>query len=146
MTKLRLTRCLLEGIPPDADFVSGAFSQRLHSMGIAQPNPTFSPSSRATPPPVQSIATPTFTPAASNTTLSVLEARRLLDLQAADDFERLGRAGSPGRRFLDMRTVIEAVEMRDRGTPSSVIERRLGLERGVMSRLGAHRILSHLAR
>ncbi|KAM4058013.1 hypothetical protein HRG_011032 [Hirsutella rhossiliensis] len=133
-------------IRTDADFVSGDFSRRLHSMGIVQPNPTFSPSSQAASPPSPSAATaPLFPAASNNATLSVLEARRLLEQQAAEDLEKLGRRDSPGRRFLDMRTMVDAVEMRYRGTPNSVIERRLGLECGIMDKLGPLSILSHLS-
>ncbi|POR32843.1 Uncharacterized protein TPAR_06957 [Tolypocladium paradoxum] len=133
----------------DPDFASGGFSQRLHQMGIVQPNPTFSPSSTAAPQASttapQAPAAPIFPSARNNTTLSVLEARRALQKRADEDVENMGRAGSQGRRFLDMRAALDAMQMRDGGVPPSDIEQRLRLEPGIMDRLGRHQVLTHVS-
>ncbi|PNY24874.1 Uncharacterized protein TCAP_05176 [Tolypocladium capitatum] len=133
----------------DPDFASGGFSQRLHQMGIVQPSPIFSPSSTAAPrgstTTPQAPAAPIFPPARNNTTLSVLEARRALQQRAGEDLENMGRSGSQGRRFLDMRAALDAMRMRDRGVPSSDIEQRLRLEPGIMDRLGRHQVLTHVS-
>ncbi|KND91241.1 hypothetical protein TOPH_04184 [Tolypocladium ophioglossoides CBS 100239] len=133
----------------DPDFASGGFSQRLHQMGIVQPNPTFSPSSTAVPQAstttLQAPAAPIFPSARNNTTLSVLEARRALQQRADEDLEKMGRYGSQGRRFLDMRAALDAMQMRHRGVPSSDIEQRLRLEPGIMDRLGRRQVLTHVS-
>ena len=133
----------------DPDAVSGDFSQRLHQMGIAEPNPTYSPSSTATPQ-RQSADTiaplgPLFPSAKNNATLSVLEARRRLQQLAEEDFEAMGHSSSQGRRFLDMRTMVEAMQLRSRGTSNADIEKRLGLQARVLDKLGRQSIISHIS-
>jgi hypothetical protein len=134
----------------DPDAVTGNFSQRLQQMGIVQPNPTYSPSSTAMPhenptalgrPPGS--AGPAFTPARSNPTLSALEARRRLQQEVEAEFEALGTGKSGGRRFVDMRTLVDAMTLLNRGTPQKEIEKRLNLEHGLLERLGKPGILSH---
>lgn len=130
----------------DPDYLPGGFSQRLHSMGIARPTPTFSPSSQVVPQPSQgAVTSPLYPSASKNATLSVLEARRLLEQQAARDSASLARHDFPGRRFLDMRATLDAMVMRDRKIPDPDIERRLGFEPGVLDKLGPPRILTHLS-
>ncbi|KAI5457963.1 hypothetical protein BGZ63DRAFT_407277 [Mariannaea sp. PMI_226] len=129
----------------DPDFVTGDFSRRLQQMGIVDPNPTYSPSSSAAPnlgP--RSTAGPSFAPSRSNPTLSALEARRRLQQQAEEDFEAMGRANSQGRRFLDMRTVVDAMKMRDHGLADQEIEKRLRIQPGLLQRVGRQSGLSHV--
>lgn len=131
---------------PDHDAVSGDFSRRLQEMGIVQPNPTFSPSSIADPgiPDGPSAPLgPMYPPSRKNATLSVLEARRRLQQQAEEELESMGRNSSQGRRFVDMRTMVEAIQLRDRGFPPAEIEHRLRLKPGLMNRLGHPSLLSH---
>ena len=129
----------------DPDFVTGDFSRRLQQMGVADPNPTYSPSSFAAsnlgP---SSPSGPTFAPSRSNPTLSALEARQRLQQEAELDFEAMGRANTQGRRFLDMRTVVDALKMRGHGIPDGEIEKRLRIQRGLLERLGRQSILSHV--
>lgn len=110
-------------------------------MGVAQPHPTFSPSSTANP--MSPDASHHFPPppgnypsAANNATLNVLEARRRLQEQADREVEGMGKSGDRGREFLDVATIRDVLAMRQRGDRSADIESRLGLRRGVVDRLG----------
>ncbi|KAK1767098.1 hypothetical protein QBC33DRAFT_559226 [Phialemonium atrogriseum] len=134
------------GATPDSDYgASPAFSARLRRMGVAQPNPTFSPSSTAAssspppPPPPSSSSHPgpgSFPPAAENATLGVLESRRRLQESADREFLS-GGGGREGREFLDVGTIRDALVLRQRGVAAGDIEARLGLRRGVVGRFGA---------
>ncbi|KAL7945059.1 hypothetical protein V8C42DRAFT_324446 [Trichoderma barbatum] len=131
----------------DHDFAPGDFSRRLHQMGIVQPNPTFSPSSTASPnlspesldvPPG-----PLFPPAKRNTTLSVLEAQRRLERIAAEDLENMGRNGGR-RRQADMRTILDAVQLLNNGFPAEDVEKKLRLAPGLLGKLGPSGVLTHI--
>ncbi|KOS23320.1 hypothetical protein ESCO_006636 [Escovopsis weberi] len=128
----------------DPDLTAGDFTRRLHEMGIVQPNPTFSPSSTASSSlsPESAVAPlgPLFPAARHNATLSVLEAQRRLEHQAAEDFEAMGR-GAP-RRFVDVGMLADAVELRARGVPDAEVERRLRLTPGLLGRLGPAGVLA----
>ncbi|CAH0056783.1 unnamed protein product [Clonostachys solani] len=150
-----------EDTPPkeiDPDAAPGDFSARLHQMGVVQPNPTFSPSSRAArkhgpPPPPRPLEpngptaplAPRFAPSTSNTTLSALDARRRLQELADAELDPTRRSGLQGRRFVDMRTLIDAIRMRDSGLPLAGIEERLGLEPGLLGKLNGPEVLSHVS-
>ncbi|CAH0037739.1 unnamed protein product [Clonostachys rhizophaga] len=142
----------------DPDAAPGDFSARLHQMGVVQPNPTFSPSSRAArkhgpPPPRRPLEpngptaplAPLFAPSTSNTTLSALDARRRLQKQAEAELDPMQQRSLQGRRFVDMRTLIDAIRMRDSGVPLAGIEERLGLERGLLGKLSGPEVLSHVS-
>lgn len=118
----------------DPGSVAAGFSQRLHRMGVVQPN-----SNR---PAAASAAV--FPSPEKNASLSVFEARQALQRRADDDLATRGRPGIHGRRFLDMGAVIDAMKMRDRGMTSSDIEARLHLEPGTMDRLGRPSVLNHI--
>lgn len=115
-------------------------------MGVVDPNPTYSPSSTAS---TQSLGGPTqplgpsFPSSRNNRTLSVLEARRRLQQEAEEDFEAMGRAGSHGRRFIDMRTMVQAMQMRAQGSAPADIEKKLNLQPRLLEMLGRPSILSH---
>lgn len=119
-------------------------------MGIAQPNPTYSPSSHARPAPAPSPsdahapptggAGPLFPSARNNSTLGALEARRLAEVAARSEFEALGRKGFQGREFLDLNTIVQMHVLRDRGVADREIEERFNLKRGVVARLGTRGI------
>ena len=132
----------------DPDTASNDFSQRLHRMGVVQPNPTYSPSSRAevqSPAgiPNQTIGAPQFPPKRANPTLSALEARRQLQRQAEKEFENMGLVGSSGRRLVDIRTLVDALQLLNRGWPQADVESRLQLEVGLLDKLGGSNILTH---
>ena len=118
-------------------------------MGAVQPNPTYSPSSTAanmpSPPgiPNQTVGAPQFPPSKGNPTLSALESRRRLQNQAEKDFETMGSANSSGRRLMDMRTLIDALQLLNRGMSQPEVEKKLKLEAGLLNRLGGPRVISH---
>lgn len=68
-----------------------------------------------------------------NTTLTVLEARRRIQDQAAADSESFSQKG---REFLSALTLRDALVLRSRGMPPAAIEQRLRLKPGVIARLG----------
>ncbi|CAK7208415.1 hypothetical protein SBRCBS47491_000084 [Sporothrix bragantina] len=68
-----------------------------------------------------------------NTTLTVLEARRRIQDQAAADSESFAQNG---REFLSALTLRDALVLRSRGVDSAAIEKRLRLKPGVVARLG----------
>ena len=134
-----------------SDLPTSDFSRRLQQMGVAQPNPTFSPSSTANssldpadtgfhhPP------GPVFASSKQNTTLSVLDARRCLQQRAEEDFEAMGRASSTGRQFIDMRTMIDALQLLDRGLSRAQVEKQLKLRPSVLNQLGRSGIITHVS-
>ncbi|KAH8169262.1 hypothetical protein LIA77_11388 [Sarocladium implicatum] len=131
----------------DPDSISASFSSRLHQMGIAEPNPTFSPSSTASTSPQFPTAStgplphqPLYPAPRANTTLSALEARRRLQEEADREFE----TGTSRRRFVDVRTVVDAVRLRDNGWSDGDIEKRLGVKEGFMKKLGRKGLLRHV--
>jgi hypothetical protein len=129
-------------VDPDLpEFITPDFADRLRKMGIAQPNPTFSPSSIASPFPdasgiKQSFSTPQFPSSSSNATLGVLEVRRRLEAQAKRELENMGKSTDKGREFLDIGTVKQILVLRQGGASSTDIEARLRLKPGVVARLG----------
>lgn len=130
----------------DPDF-SAAFSERLKQMGVAQPHPTFSPSSTAgSPSPDAAHHFPpppgNYPSAADNATLTVLQARRQLQERAELEFEGMGRPGDKGKEFLDVGTIRDVLALRQRGEAAGDIEARLGLRRGVVDRLGARGVVT----
>lgn len=126
----------------DPDSISASFSSRLHQMGIADPNPTYSPSSTAFPQGHQgpSPTQPLYPSTRTNTTISALESRRKLEELATEEAEN----GASKRRFVAVRTVVDAVRLRDNGWKSADIEARLGLQAGFMERLGKKPVLRHV--
>jgi hypothetical protein len=108
-------------------------------MGIAQPNPTYSPSSTASPRPDEPIAAvpgPSFPSSANNTTLGALDARRQLQERADREFEALGRSTGQGREFLDIASIRKVLLLRQQGAKSSDIETQMKLKKGILDRLG----------
>lgn len=119
-------------------------------MGIVEPNPTFSPSSIASPSLdasgiSQSISAPRFPSSSSNATLGVLEVRRRLEARAKDELENMGRSTDKGREFLDIVTVKQILLRRQRGEPASEIEAHLGLKPGLVARLGPEGVVTPAA-
>ena len=118
-------------------------------MGIADPNTIYSKTSIANPtrgaeviPNPQDFSAPQFPAAGNNVTLGVLEARRQLEQQAAEEFDKTGRTGYEGREFLDIATIRKMLLMRQRGESPANIETRLRLKPGVVSRLGPLGVVS----
>ncbi|KAL2023601.1 hypothetical protein VTK56DRAFT_1758 [Thermocarpiscus australiensis] len=133
--------------PDRAEFPSPDFADRLRKMGIVQPNPTYSPSSRASPFPDpsgirQSLSSPQFPSASNNETLGVLEARRRLEAQAKHELDNMGKSTDKGRELLDISVVKQVLVLRQRGESASEIEARLRLKPGTVAKLGPEGIVS----
>lgn len=91
-------------------------------------------------------AGPLFAPSRSNPTLTVLEARRKLQALADEDTEAVNRLGSKAqRRFVDMRTLVDAMDMLERGHSAKEVEGRFGLQPGLLGKLGKKGVLQHLS-
>ncbi|GAB1310227.1 hypothetical protein MFIFM68171_00437 [Madurella fahalii] len=136
--------------PDRPEYISADFADRLRKMGIVQPNPTFSPSSIASPFPdasgiKQTLSASRFPSASINATLGVLEARRRLEAQAKNEIDNMGKSTDQGREFLDIATVKQILVLRQRGESASDIEARLRLRPGIAARLGPEGIVSPAA-
>ncbi|KAK4170360.1 hypothetical protein QBC43DRAFT_224595 [Cladorrhinum sp. PSN259] len=138
-----------DSINPDRppEFLSADFADRLKHMGIAQPNPTYSPSSIAQPfvdasGIGQSISKPSFPAASNNATLSVLEARRHLERRAQEELENFGTSRDKGREFVNISVVKQILALRERGESASRIEQHLNLKPGLVARLGKKGIVT----
>ncbi|KXX77552.1 hypothetical protein MMYC01_207022 [Madurella mycetomatis] len=139
-----------DSMDPDGPELSADFADRLRKMGIVQPNPTFSPSSIASPFPdasgiKQPLSSPRFPSASNNATLGVLEARRRLEEQAKNELDNRGKSTDRGREFLDIATVKQILVLRQRGESASDIEARLSLRPGIVARLGPEGVVSLVA-
>ncbi|KAK4174281.1 hypothetical protein QBC36DRAFT_333972 [Triangularia setosa] len=124
-----------------SDYPTTDFASRLKQMGVVQPNPTYSPSSIASPLVdasgiSQSISGPMFPSAKNNPTLGALEARRRLEQKAKLEMEDWGKSSYQGKELLDIGTIKKIFVLRDQGESEQVIEKRLGLKKGVVARLG----------
>jgi len=122
---------------------------RARQLGPVVPNPTMSNSSTFNQAPRVGEAMPgaggfqgtspgqtIYPDARRNAAIGLLEARRRLAEEAEEEFGRVGKRDSQGRRFVDVVTLRQALVMRDRGVQGEEIERRLGLRRGVVGMLG----------
>lgn len=75
--------------------------------------------------------------------MSALESRRRLQVQAERDFEALGSVNSAGRRLIDMRTLVDALQLLNRGMCQRDVEKKLQLETGLLGKLGGPLVISH---
>ena len=66
----------------------------------------------------------------------VLQARQRLQEEAEEEFLNVGRKGFPGRRFVDVSTVRQALLLRQKGEGEEDVERKLGLRKGRLTVLG----------
>lgn len=121
-------------------------------MGVAQPHPTYSPSSTASrhisapginDGPIHTQASQPFS--RSNPVLSVLESRQRLQRQARTEFDALGEGRKDLRQFIDMRLILTAMRMRRDGAAMADIEHQLQLRRGLLNKLGRPGVLSHVS-
>lgn len=126
------------------------------------PNPTFSNSStfNTTTPsnsalPAASPAGQSFTPSASapsqslfpqasNPAVVLLEARQRLAEEAEEEAEDVGRLGKgkKGRKFLEVVSISGVIRAMEEGRDPAVIEEGLGLEKGILRKLGARGVVS----
>lgn len=78
-----------------------------------------------------------------NPALMVLESRSRIQDLAEREFIDSGKRGHPGREFLDVSSIRQVLQFRDqRGMKDEMIEKRLGLKPGVVSRLGARGVVA----
>ncbi|KAG9256158.1 uncharacterized protein F5Z01DRAFT_651265 [Emericellopsis atlantica] len=128
----------------DPDIVTGEFSQRLQQMGIVQPNPTLSHTSSATPHSTSSSALKKARPdGRQNPTLTALDVRQRLQQEADEQAVLLGGGNTAERRFVDMRAIVDAMRMLNRGMNQNQVEKRLRMQTGALARLGGPNIVSH---
>ncbi|KAI6881460.1 hypothetical protein KC360_g6519 [Hortaea werneckii] len=123
------------------------FAQSLRSIGPVQPNPTLSPTS-AFPNPGNPNKNLTQAPRPlgpkprENPTLVALESRAKLQQAADAEFQMAGKRGHEGRQFLDVYMIRQILIERDvQGRSAEEIERKMGLKRGVVERLGGKGIV-----
>ncbi|KAI9742713.1 MAG: hypothetical protein M1835_003039 [Candelina submexicana] len=130
------------------------FAASLRTLGAVQPSPTFSNSStfnrtqRATLQTSPSQTPPSstspsesypqiFPSPAANPAIQILDARSVLASAADKEFIEAGKRGHEGRQFLDVTTIRQILMLRDeKAIGEEEIERRLGLKKGVVRRLG----------
>lgn len=147
---------LIPNLPAiNLDAEDPAFAAQLRSLGAVQPNPHFSPTSTSpldpqrntsttrpsNPSPPYPSSTSPFPPSAfpdprTNPALMVLQARQRLQEEAEEEVLNVGRKGFPGRRFVDVSTVRQALLLRQKGEGEEDVERKLGFRKGRLSVLG----------
>ncbi|KAF2141023.1 uncharacterized protein K452DRAFT_251918 [Aplosporella prunicola CBS 121167] len=94
--------------------------------------PDFSTGPNPFAPPIGAMPNP-----ATNPALAILAARERLQAEAENEFANVGRRGAPGRQFLDVGIVKQMFILRDqRGKSEEEIEKLLGLEKGMVKKLG----------
>ena len=129
--------CSPHPIAINADSIDPHLAASLRKIGPVQPSPTFSNTSTAHETAPQSTTQPIFPSPSSNPALKRLSARSKLTEQAETEFAGLGRSGFQGKSFLDVMIVRQILVMRDeKHMSATVIEKELGLKKGVVARLG----------
>ncbi|KAK1077993.1 hypothetical protein LTR33_007611 [Friedmanniomyces endolithicus] len=122
------------------------FARSLRSLGAVQPNPTFSPSSAFPHPgnpnnPSHS-SRPSGPDPRTNPAIMVLDSRSRLQDAADLEFQSAGRRGHEGRQFLDVHMIRQILVERDvKGRSSAEMEKKMGLKKGVVERLGPRGVL-----
>ena len=61
--------------------------------------------------------------------------------EAEKEFAEIGRTGAKGRQFLDVVTLRQVLVMREKSVSEDEIERKLGLRKGVVGRLGGRGVV-----
>ncbi|EON62576.1 hypothetical protein W97_01800 [Coniosporium apollinis CBS 100218] len=136
-----------------------AYAASLRSLGAVNPHPHFSPSSTSPFDPSATSSTATSSPYASplhqssshptpiNSALVMLAARDRLAQEAEREFDEVARRGrgAQGRQFLDVGLLRHVLMLRDeKGLSGEEIERRLGLRKGIVGRLGAKGVVESM--
>ncbi|KAH8700198.1 hypothetical protein BGW36DRAFT_425031 [Talaromyces proteolyticus] len=130
----------------DLDARDPHFAASLRSIGPVTPNPTMSNSSTFNSSTPLTTTSPSVFPDANNPALLVLSSRTRITKAAEQEQEVFGRQSHQGREFLDVLTIRQALQMRDRqGLSMAEIERLLRLKKGVMLRLGERGLVSEAA-
>lgn len=87
---------------------------------------------------------PLYPSAAKNPTIATLDARRRVQQLVDGEFASRGKNPDSGRIFMDMATVRRIIQLRERGSVPSEIEKSLRLQPGLASKLGRPGILSSI--
>jgi hypothetical protein len=121
----------------DLDGRDPAFAASLRILGpIDHPTPSHSNSS-SFPTSADSIL--------RNPALTLLAARSQLAEEAEAEALSVGKKGFQGRKFVDVVTLRQALRLRDDGGVANVeIERRLGLKKGIVRRLGRRGVVGRV--
>ncbi|TGO26746.1 hypothetical protein BPAE_0054g00540 [Botrytis paeoniae] len=140
-----------QSISFDASDPDIGLNSRLRELGPVTPSPTLSNSSTFNRASAQdpitsgnnfipSASTPSQSifPTANNPAVSLLAARSRIAEEAERDFEKIGRKGFQGRKYLDVATIRTVLVYRSEGMPDSEIEERLELRRGIVKSLGGN--------
>ena len=77
----------------------------------------------------------------NNPALLVMQARKRWREKAEIELDNIGRSGFAGRELMDAAMVTDALRMRARGVAIEDIEKRMGLKKGVMAKLGGRGVL-----
>jgi len=77
----------------------------------------------------------------NNPALLVMQARKRWQEKAEAELEHVGRSGFVGREMMDVGMVTDALKMRRRGVGEEDIERKLGLKKGILGKLGPQGVL-----
>jgi hypothetical protein len=64
--------------------------------------------------------------------------------EAERELENFGRRGFEGRKFLDAGSIRDALALRDAGVKSEEIERRVGMKRGSVDKLGPKGVVENV--
>lgn len=71
----------------------------------------------------------------------MLRAREALQRERDEEEDSVGRKGFSGKRFVDVGTLREAIRMKGSGVSSEEIEKRFGLRKGVVDRIGTNDVV-----
>lgn len=64
--------------------------------------------------------------------------------EAERELENFGKREFEGRKFLDAGSIRDALTLRDAGVESEEIERRIGMKRGSLQKLGSKGIVENV--
>jgi hypothetical protein len=120
---------------------------QLRHLGAVHPASTLSHSSTASPQDSRSQQSysATSTNPAQNPAITLLRARDSLAQKAEREFLEAGKRGHSGREFLDVVQIRQLLMLRDdKKLGSADIEKRMGLKKGVVDRLGSQGIVGGL--
>ncbi|TGO65882.1 hypothetical protein BOTNAR_0073g00070 [Botryotinia narcissicola] len=140
-----------QSISFDASDPDIGLNSRLRELSPITPSPTLSNSSTFNQASAQdpitsgknfmpSASTPSQSifPTANNPAVTLLTARSRIAEEAERDFEKIGRKGFQGRKYLDVATIRTVLVYRSEGMNDIEIEERLELRRGIVKSLGGN--------
>lgn len=106
----------------------------MHSNSSIAPEDGFA-TSRAPPPGF-------FPDPRNNPAVALLNRRKQLQEEAEKEFDNVGRKGFSGRQFIDTVTIRQILFLRyERKKSADEIEKMLGLQQGIVAKLGAQGVV-----